>query len=616
MARNPQFDYSKRNFSDIRQELVNFVQQNYPDVITDFSDESVGMVLLELCAGVGDILSNNTDRVFQETQLPNAQLFSSILNIAKNLGFKIDNRKASVSIADFTVLAPVRGDSVDVEYLPLIRAGAQVNGGGTIFETIDDIDFASPFNSKGIPNRILIPRFDSNDTIIAYEVTKREVITSGESRIERRFIQAQDAVPFYEITLPETDIIGIESVIIKTGNINTVPTTLEFLDDEIRWYEVDYLAQKEVIITDNTIEPINGLRTSKTIRTNRKFIKEFDAANRCTLIFGAGTSNDVIADSFDRNNLSALKNIFLDNNALGLIPPANSTIFIRYRIGGGLASNVNANTITNVTTADIVLLGRDEVKNNNVRRSLAVNNPTPALGGGDRLSVEQIRKLISYNFAAQDRAVTLNDYVSEIYKMPPQFGVPFKANALKQNNKIVISILGLNSQGKLDNTNTSVLRENLSRYLATKRMINDYVEIRSAAIFNISVEVDVLIDDRLSSTNQFALEIIQQIRNFFDVNQRQMGEDYFIGELIRDINDVVGVLSLLNIRIFNNIGGVEQYSLNESPMNTLTNTSVRRELDIQSQTLFNQQDGMYEIKFPEKDIKVNLLRRRDLQTNG
>ncbi len=62
-------NYSSRNFSDIRTELIQFARQYYPDIFNDFNDASVGMMLLELNAAVGDMLSFNTSRTFQKTKI-------------------------------------------------------------------------------------------------------------------------------------------------------------------------------------------------------------------------------------------------------------------------------------------------------------------------------------------------------------------------------------------------------------------------------------------------------------------------------------------------------------------------------------------------------------------
>ena len=154
MANNG-INYTSRNFADVRSDLIDMVRQYYPDIFNDFNDASVGMMILELNAAVGDMLSTNTDRMFQETQIDYAQENKSVLSMARTFGLKVPGKSPSVTLVDFSVTVPVLGDSFDISYAPLIRVGAQVNGGGKVFETTDDIDFSSPFNTGGIRCELL-----------------------------------------------------------------------------------------------------------------------------------------------------------------------------------------------------------------------------------------------------------------------------------------------------------------------------------------------------------------------------------------------------------------------------------------------------------------------------
>ncbi len=185
MANNG-INYTSRNFVDIRTDLVNMVRQYYPDIFNDFNDASVGMMLLELNAAVGDMLSHNTDRMFQETQIDYAKERKSILAMARTFGLKIPGKRPSVTIVDFSVTLPVLGDSFDISYAPIIRGGSQVNGAGKVFETTEDIDFSNPFTVGGIPNRLIIPNFNANNTLINYTITKREIVTNGYSKIFKK----------------------------------------------------------------------------------------------------------------------------------------------------------------------------------------------------------------------------------------------------------------------------------------------------------------------------------------------------------------------------------------------------------------------------------------------
>ena len=103
---NQGINYISRNYADIRSELVNMVRQYYPDIFNDFNDASVGMMLLELNAAVGDMLSFNTDRMFQETQIDYAQQRSSVLSMARTFGLKIPGKRPTITIVDFSVTVP------------------------------------------------------------------------------------------------------------------------------------------------------------------------------------------------------------------------------------------------------------------------------------------------------------------------------------------------------------------------------------------------------------------------------------------------------------------------------------------------------------------------------
>ncbi len=189
--------YGSRTFGEIRADLIAYIRQAYPEVLSDFTDSSVGAMLIDLNAGVGNNLAVNTDRAFQETQLEYAQQRISLLNIAKNLGFNIPARRPSVTVVDFTVVVPVLGDRPDSSYYPVLSPGAQVIGGGKVFETQDTIDWSSPVSNLGDANRSIIPNKNSNGVPVSYSITKREVVINGSSSIFKRIINSSDIVPFF-----------------------------------------------------------------------------------------------------------------------------------------------------------------------------------------------------------------------------------------------------------------------------------------------------------------------------------------------------------------------------------------------------------------------------------
>lgn len=605
--------YGSRTFGEIKNDLIILIKQSYPELISDFSDSSVGTMLLDLNAGVGNNLSINTDRVFQETQLEYAQQKASILNIAKNMGFNLPAKRPSVTVVDFSVKIPVLGDSPDSSYYPLLYVGAQTIGAGNVFETQYPIDWSSSVSSLGDPNRSILPNFDSNGIIQNYTVTKREIVINGSSNIYKRVITSNDITPFFSITLPDMNIIEIDSIILLEGtSFTTNPSINNFYNFDNRFYEVEYLAQQRIFIEDSNKSSNNnqtsGIKAAAWINITKKFIKEFTPNGYCKITFGSG---DVETNAFKEgflkegvDNRAFLEN-FLNNTALGERLKAGYTLFIKYRTGGGINSNVGAGTINSLGSYTIKANGARQDNNKLVEKSLKVNNPIPAIGGNDGLSVEQIRQLIKYNFSSQNRDVTLTDYLMQIYKMPGKFGSPYRANVFKKNNKIIISVLDIASDGKLSNSSNTLLKENIAEYLTQYRMVNDFIEVTDGKIFNLAIDVDVYIEN--INDNQVANSIITLVKDYFDITKQEMNQDIFLGKLQKEILNANGVINIIELKIYNKIGS--QYSINS--ISQVISDDKTGQIKIINNTIYSEPDSMFEIKYPEKDIRVYLRKRNE-----
>ena len=595
-------NYTSRNFADIRSDLIDYVRQYYPEIFNDFNDASVGMMLLELNAATGDMLSFNTDKTFQETQIDFAQERKSILSMARTFGLKVPGKRPSVSLVDFTVTVPVLGDTFDITYAPVIRQGSQISGSGKIFENPNDIDFSNPFNLGGIPNRKIIPNFDANNNISSYNLIKREFVTNGVTKIFKRVIGPSDSKPFLEVILPDDDVISVSSIITLEGtNYSTTPTLDQFLDTDLRWFEMDSLAEDKIFTTDDSkVSDNSGVLPGKFISVDKRFIREYTDLGFTKVIFGGGSEDISSLCEFDTNK-SLVNSIcdFINNSSLGLTLPPNHTMYIQYRVGGGSNTNIGSNVIKSKTVINMSIDGTDNAINDAVRASLSVNNPIPALGGKNEPSVEELRNLVRYNFSAQNRCVTLKDYQSRISLMPGEFGIPFRSGVFEEQNKIKIYILGLDSNGKLTNKSTNALRDNVATYLANYRMVNDYVEVSNGKIVNLSFEVDLFVDKQFPQA-QIISETISQITKYMDVNKFEMGDNIYISDLIEIVNNIKGVLNIIDMRIYNKVGGGE-YSMNEISQPYLDSES--KQIDLLGQfTLFGESTTMFEVKNPTKDI--------------
>jgi len=599
-------NYYSRNFAEVRQELISFVKQYYPAIFNDFNDASVGMMLLELNAAVGDMLSFHTDRMFQETQIDFAQERSSVLSMARTFGLKIPGKRASVTIADFSVVVPVLGDTFDVSYAPVITRGAQISGAGKVFETSEDIDFTSPFTTGGVPNRLVIPNLDNNNNIINYTLTKRELVTNGITKVQSRTITDSDVKPFLEIVLPDDNVLSINSVITLEGtNFTTNPTVSEFYNEDNRWYEVNALADDIVFIPDNTRISDNAtVKPGKFKRVDQRFIKEFTDNGFCKLIFGGGSEDISSLCDFDVNKALVDRiGDFINNSSLGLTLRPNSTLFISYRVGGGADTNIGPNTLTTINNINVNVNGANVTTNQQVINSVTVTNPLPALGGKDAPSVEEIRNLVRYNFSSQERCVTIEDYKTRIGLMPGEFGVPFRNNVIEQQNKIVIYTLTLDENSKLSTKSISTLNNNIATYLSDYRMLNDYVEVTNGNVYNLGFEIDLFVDKQFPQSDIIS-EAITTVVDYFDIQKWGMGDNIYVAQLIEQINNVAGVLNVVDLRIYNKVGE-GRYSANEIPQPYISEET--RQIDLLGEyTLFGDPVGMFEIKFPQKDVIVRV----------
>jgi hypothetical protein len=601
---NRKISYTTRDFEGIRSELIQYVRTYYPELIQNFNDASVFSVFLDLNAAVADNLHYHIDRSIQETVLQYAQQRSSIYNIARTYGLKLPGQRPSVALVDFSITVPAFGDKEDERYLGQLRRGSQVLGAGQVFENVEDIDFSSPYNSQGFPNRLKIPNFDSSNRLVNYTITKREVVVNGITKVFKRVITPGDVRPFLEVFLPEKNVLGVTSVLLKDGtSYTTVPTVNEFLGLQNKWFEVDALAEDRIFIEDPTkVSDQPGIKVGRYIQTQDKFITEYTPEGFLKMTFGGGTNTAQDAlNQFTTMGVPLNLQLYQNNLSLGSALRANTTLFIQYRTGGGLSTNLGTNVINQVGTVSFFVNGPSETTNQQVVGSLRCNNVTAAIGGAGQPTVEEARNYVSFNFASQNRAVTVNDYEALVRKMPSQFGAPAKVAITENNNKVLVQILSYDTSGKLTSIVSNTLKQNLANYLSNYRMLNDYISIETAEVIDISIDVAVVLD-ATQNQGQVISNIVNKISTFMDPQIRQLGQNIYLAQLNSLIQDENGVITVAGLQIYNEVGG--QYSSAQTSMPYADEESrLIRPVD---DTIFAQPSQVYQIRYPQKDIRVRV----------
>jgi hypothetical protein len=599
-----QISYTVRDFENIRQELINYTKTYYPNLVQNFNDAAIFSVLMDLNAAVTDNLHYHIDRSLQETVLQYAQERSSIFNIARTYGLKIPGVRPSVALCEFSITVPALGDAEDLSYCGILRRGTQVNGAGQTFELVEDINFASDFNSAGVVNRLKIPNFNSSNILINYTIVKREPVVNGITKVFRKTISQSESRPFFELFLPEKNVLGVTSVLLKDGTTYTnVPSAQEFLSSVDKWYEVRALAEDRIFVEDPTKVSDNpGIKVGRYVQTNSRFITEYTPESFLKMTFGGGNvSSDELLRDFATNGQPLNLSKFQNNFALGSVLKPNSTLFVQYRIGGGLQSNLGVGVIDTLGTINFAVNGPSTTTNREVISSLQVINTTAAIGGADAPSTEEVRNYVAFNFSAQNRAVTVNDYDSILRNMPSQFGAAAKVAITEIDNKIVINVLSYNSSAKLTNGISETLKQNIASYLSNYRMINDYVVVTSGKVIDLSFEIFVTLD---ATQNQGVVisDIITKVSDYMKPSNREMGQNVNVSEIRRIIQSENGVITLSEIRVYNKVGGL--YSSDETSQ--AYSVSETKQIELIDDTIFAETTQMYQVRYDSTDIIVRV----------
>ena len=612
-----QINYISKTFADFRQNLIEFSKAYYPNTYADFNETSPGMMFIEMASYLGDVMSFYIDNQFKENLLAYADQPENIITLAQFLGYKPNLISVATTEAELSVTVPSTVDSngvyvPDSRFMPIIGKGSifSTDNGLIQFRLMHDVDFTKVVAGGGEPSEFL--------------VTKTCNLSAGvEKNITLNFGTFQK---FTTTLLPDEQIIGIESVVDSDGN---------------KWYEVDYLAQDvimdDVDIVDNAEEgtmPSYGMRLRKV---PRRFVTRVTRDFRTQLVFGSGETNDaetdVLVDSRQIANAQygntitntvsniALNNLnFLNSSAFGL-SPANTTLTVKYIVGGGANTNASSNTITVINNLNILndtaaFSGAEQSAFNATIQRIAVTNPQPATGGGNGESLDEIRENALMFFNAQNRVVTRQDYVVRSYALPQRYGSIAKAYALRdeQLNSILsytggqfvenevrptsvnLYTLGYDADSKLTSLNT-IVKDNLARYLEQYRLLTDDVTILDAFIINIGVKFNITIF-RNYNMNDVLARSIDTVQNFFNIDNWNIGQPIILSDLIYQIGSVDGVQNVTNVQIFNKYQFVDgenyqpyRYDITQATVNGVIYPSL--------------DPSIFELKYPQTDIIGN-----------
>ena len=136
-------NYLNKDFSDFRDNLIEFAKIYFPNTYNDFNEASPGMMFIEMASYVGDVLSYYIDSQFRESLLAYAEEKRNVYSIAQSFGYKpIVTSPATVKLDVFQTV-PALDNKPDLRYALNVKAGAIIKSKstGTTFRTLEDANF-------------------------------------------------------------------------------------------------------------------------------------------------------------------------------------------------------------------------------------------------------------------------------------------------------------------------------------------------------------------------------------------------------------------------------------------------------------------------------------------
>lgn len=545
-----------KDFNSLRSELLSYARTYFPDKIQDFSESSMGGLLLDMASYVGDNLSYYLDHQFTELNPLTSVERRNILLHLRTVGVKpVGASPASVNVKFYIRVPAELEDGLYVpkfSTLPVILNGtACLSASGIRFNLTEDLDFAEQDESGEYTASYQILTTDSSGNPSEFVMSKEGLCISG-NETTAQFNLSSEHVPFREITLLDSDVSDIISVYDSEGN---------------EYYQVETLSQDTVykVITnldsDYRLVPMN----LEVVPAPRRFVANFDPTTRLTTIrFGSGNSDtlddDIIPDpselslplygkkTFSRFSIDP--NSLLETQTLG-ISPKGTTLSVRYRSGGGVSHNVSEGSITILDILNMSFLNDPTPSESaNVRASIETRNIQPARGGDVAPTLEDLRARIPSARQSQSRIVSKPDLISRIYTMPNEFGRVYRAGISDNPINPLASQLYIISRDRFGNLAQSpdALKKNLSKYLNDFRLISDAIDILDARVANYTVKFGIMTAPG-ANKNGVVQNVISKLSDLLKIQNFQIDQPLVIDDLINVIINTRGVVSLLQLDI-------------------------------------------------------------------
>jgi uncharacterized phage protein gp47/JayE len=476
-----QIDYTSRDFIGYRDSLLAYASQKIPEW-TSRSPADFGVLMVELFAYFGDIVSFYQDRIQNEGFISTATLRSSVVAIAQQLGYKPYNALPAKGQVVFTAGTGLTADYVVPAGTQLITSFSSSRDAPVIFET------------------------DADVTVTGFGVFSVEI-------------------PVAQVGITEGVTQGTRDLVLYPTNDSPTTVTVD---------APSAAAIEDVVSPTVRVEDVGTSTGAQTQTFNLAFTPVLEDTVRIFLDDGTGGTEWGRVDDFLTSSPTAqvytlltddqgVTSITFGDGTNGAIPQTGIAICVAYRTGGGAYGNLPAGSIVDLASPI---------------PGIAIGSSSATTGGFDAEPIDQIRTNAPRYFRTQGRAISLQDYADLAVSVP---GVADAKAVGRSNTSVLVYIIGANNS-----VASQTLCDQVTAVLQPASVSGVTVQVSSGQLIAVNIGASVGNPVNIYVQNKYRrdavlLAVQQAVQGLFTPEKTTFGTRIALSQVYQAIQDTPGV---------------------------------------------------------------------------
>lgn len=469
-------DFTATDFSTLRNNLINYIKASYPLDYNYFVESDLGVMLIELVAAMGHIISYKTDFLANENYLATAQKRNSVKKLLDLIGVRMKGPTSAAANATL-VLQQTRTTNITIP----------------------------------AANRTFTITSPEDSTQLSYTIYKYN---------PNGFVELDDPTGDLQIPFTTDSSSVISNLIILEGNL--VKQTGIFSDtDSIKNI---FLNQSPIIEGSVQVEIIAG---NETTTGNYRQVDN---------IFFASGPNDKVFQLVTNDSFAGV--VVFGDNLTGKSPAVQDSYAVYYRIGGGTRGNL-AKGVVNVPISYLDFTGSiaGTVKSGTLENTSMATGGTNAqtIENAKRyapLLFKAQNRLVTLN----DYKAYVNNFRSSYGSVGKCTVVTRRAYS--SANIIDLYILEKANDFQFKKA-TPQFKKQLLETIEDKKMLTDEVIVVDGLIRTIDPIMTIRCDKKYKQREaEIKLKVRDKVLQFFNVDNSEFGETFTSQELNTKIFEV------------------------------------------------------------------------------